>query len=549
MKLKINNKFIFVFLICTISFLSIILRIYSIENTLPLDVDEYGIAYEAFSISTTGLDSWGNKYPIFFRSFGDYKLPFDIYFSALLFNIFEPSQLWLRFPAVIFGALYVPIIFLLIRSITKSNLIGLIGSLLVALHPHNFYFSQIISGSISASFFIFASLTFFIFSINSKKPLLFLIISIFSLILSLYSYPLSWIISPFLTTSYLISLLFLKRFKHIIILALVIPAFLPIINQFFLGGSSVRLSNTSAFDFNRGAFMEIAEMREAGKNDLPSRVFHNKGTTSLFIFTNNYLKHFNIEYLSFERYKATIQKAPFPPLYMILLPFYFWGIILCLKKFKNPSFIPIIVLLLASPLPSAITEGAVNSKRYLASMGLDLVFVSLGIQQIWHKKNLILIIMGFVVFIFEVVNFFNYYNIEYKNDAAKNFALKPKVISKISSKYWPKNNLIYTTSELGEPQIFPLVGSWYSTNDYLQIREIEERDNWFYVKPFSGLYYFEDMIKLNEFLISNQDFEAIAILSLNEKEELTSNICTENISTDEINTYEKLTIFKLKKCL
>ncbi len=44
-----------------------------------LNQDETSIGYNAYSVLTTGKDEYGKSYPIYFKSFGDEKLPVYIY--------------------------------------------------------------------------------------------------------------------------------------------------------------------------------------------------------------------------------------------------------------------------------------------------------------------------------------------------------------------------------------------------------------------------------------------------------------------------------------
>lgn len=58
--------------------------------------DESSIALNALSIARYGTDEYGNRYPLYFRAFGDYKNPVYIYLLAGVFKIVEPSPLAAR---------------------------------------------------------------------------------------------------------------------------------------------------------------------------------------------------------------------------------------------------------------------------------------------------------------------------------------------------------------------------------------------------------------------------------------------------------------------
>ena len=77
-----------IFLITILIVIAGFLRIYKIATVPPgLNQDETAIGYNAYSILVTGRDEWGEKYPLYFKSFGDYKLPIYIYYIPICKNI------------------------------------------------------------------------------------------------------------------------------------------------------------------------------------------------------------------------------------------------------------------------------------------------------------------------------------------------------------------------------------------------------------------------------------------------------------------------------
>ncbi len=526
-----------------------VLHTYKLSSVPPLDIDEYGIAYDAYSIATTGQDSWGVQMPVFFRAFGDYKLPLDIYLSAFFFKVFEPSVFWLRFPAVLFSLLYIPTMYILLKSITKNDNWSVIGAALTAILPYNLFYSHIISASISASYLIFVSLTFFILALQSKHALKDIVISTGLLSLSLYAYPLSWIIGPLLIVTYTIALLLVKKLKYGFVFLIFAISFIPIILQFFVGGSSVRLSNTSAFSFDRGGFIEIGEFRQAGGNDVFAKAFYNKGTTMGYILLDNYVRHFNIQYLAFNRSDPGVQTAPSSPLFIILVLFYFIGLFLVARKWKDPVFFTLLAFILLAPLPSVITEGAVNAKRYLASMGMETVLIILAMQKIQIQKYRLLTMSVTVIFLIEVVLFYRFFFGTFSDKAFLTFSLKPRIVEETARRYWPEQNIMYTTDVLGEPQIYPLVGTWYPTDDYLKQRTVEERDNWFFVRPFNGLFYGQDMKEITEYLAENPEYQGIGVFSRKELSELPKTVCFDPLDSTYPYKGHIYLVVQIKPCL
>src|SRR4051794_6925677 len=68
-------------------------------------IDESSISYNAYTISQSGCDEYGNSWPLFFRAFGEYKNPTVIYILAGLFRITGPSIVAARALSATFGVL------------------------------------------------------------------------------------------------------------------------------------------------------------------------------------------------------------------------------------------------------------------------------------------------------------------------------------------------------------------------------------------------------------------------------------------------------------
>src|SRR6185369_5508609 len=84
------------------------LRIYKVTSIPPsLNWDEVSIGYNAYSIFKTGRDEWGVRLPLHFKSYGEYKLPAQIYASIPGIYVFGLNELGVRITPVIYGTLTV----------------------------------------------------------------------------------------------------------------------------------------------------------------------------------------------------------------------------------------------------------------------------------------------------------------------------------------------------------------------------------------------------------------------------------------------------------
>ena len=65
--------------------------------------DEAAFGYNGWTIAHFGTDQFGTHWPLFFRSFGDYKGPVGVYLEAIL-TTFLPLSPWvIRIPNAVAG--------------------------------------------------------------------------------------------------------------------------------------------------------------------------------------------------------------------------------------------------------------------------------------------------------------------------------------------------------------------------------------------------------------------------------------------------------------
>lgn len=86
------------------------------KNPPGFFVDESSIAYNAHLISLTGSDEPGQKWPLFFRAFGEYKSPTYIYLLAGLYYVTGPSIAVARALSAMLG-------------VVAALILGLVGAL------------------------------------------------------------------------------------------------------------------------------------------------------------------------------------------------------------------------------------------------------------------------------------------------------------------------------------------------------------------------------------------------------------------------------------
>lgn len=107
-------------------------------------IDESSIAYNAYLISQTGRDEYGETWPLYFRAFGDYKNPTFIYLLAALFRATGPSITAARLLSATFGFLAGGLFGLLGWRMSNRLAIGLIVAISAWLTPWLFESSRLV---------------------------------------------------------------------------------------------------------------------------------------------------------------------------------------------------------------------------------------------------------------------------------------------------------------------------------------------------------------------------------------------------------------------
>lgn len=83
-------------------------------------IDESSIAYNAHLIAQTGTDEHGERWPLYFRAFGDYKNPAYIYLLAALYKITGPSISVARHLSAALGLISAVLLGLLAWRLTEN---------------------------------------------------------------------------------------------------------------------------------------------------------------------------------------------------------------------------------------------------------------------------------------------------------------------------------------------------------------------------------------------------------------------------------------------
>ena len=128
---KFTNFFFVIVLI-----IGFFVRFFNLSSVPPsLNWDEVSFGYNAYSILETGRDEFGRKWPLYFQSLGDNKLPVYVYLTVISIKFFGFTDFAVRFPSALLGVLAVLFTYLMVLELLKNKPIALLSALFLAVSP------------------------------------------------------------------------------------------------------------------------------------------------------------------------------------------------------------------------------------------------------------------------------------------------------------------------------------------------------------------------------------------------------------------------------
>lgn len=363
------------FLIVALAFLIRFVGISS--NPIGFTQDEAGIGYDAYSLLTTGKDQWGNSWPLVLRSFGDFKMPLYSYLSIPFVFVFGLNEFAVRLPGVIIGSLAVLATYFMVKELSGKKKLALWSALFLTLSSWHISLSRGAFEANLTTFFIPIGVWSFIKGVKSPK---WMVISAVAFGLNLFSYHSARIFTPLV----MISLAFFYRKslvkslgskwslqnilrKHKLpILTFGIFAFAALFTMF--AGAGKRGLDITIFN-PTDKWVAVSNRRYeavlAGAPDFVARMFTNKATYIYKTFTENYISYLSPKFLFINGaggwdYGMISGRGV---LYLFELILVSASLIAFIKKEKFKGMNLILIWILLSPIPAALSKGAGSGTR------------------------------------------------------------------------------------------------------------------------------------------------------------------------------------------
>lgn len=401
-------------LLITLATLSVIfLRLYKL-GTVPngIHADEASYGYDAYSILKTGRDVWGERLPLAFKSFGEYKLNLT-YLIAPAIQLVGLNTTATRAPSAIAGIATAFVLYSTLNLLYKNKIVNAILTLIFTTSPWTFGISRVFfESNVALAFFAFG---FFgiLRAIKTQKADRLHVLSLISLALAGYFYaPLR-----FIGGAALVAGLYYSRqavHKSLFIYLLII---IPILPQYFSGIGLKRLEQESGLRSFEHALIIDENRAFCGYKFCYG--FWNKPVMRLESIVHAAAASIGVNYLFLDSVDGYIVPPSTGPYLSYLLPFFFVGIYVLTKKKE-----PLLVCTLLISLLIASSGGKLSLYRNVVGLYLVFVIIALGTHASYeyvrkhtsHIRN-VLLIMFFIVAGYLHARFLTHYFLVYAKSA------------------------------------------------------------------------------------------------------------------------------------
>lgn len=383
-----------------ITLVASLLRIYALA-TLPaaLNRDEAALGYNAWLLQTSGVDEWGERWPVALQSFGDYKLPGYPLLTIISFWLFGRTDFAVRMPSAVAGSLLPLAVWFLLKQTQSSKRASIFAAWLIAVSPFSIFYARM-AFEASVALTIFTVVIALVFrSLASRLPSWRQLLSISILLTAaIFTYNTPLLLTPFLIMAILLFSIGRSWRNYMpVVMALLLPL---IIGAFSLWQLSQHKAGISIFS-DPTITAEIMQ-RYAQASSLSEKFMASKYVVYLGMMAKNMFASWSPNFLIIRGGSHpwhTIPQAAHLTWFSYL--FGIGGVFLAthavlrsigsLRSWSFPQRTRAILLwlLLAGLAPAAITTDAPHATRSLLFLVLLVVFAAISADLIlaWIEKK------------------------------------------------------------------------------------------------------------------------------------------------------------------
>lgn len=418
--------------------------------------DEVDVSYQAFVFNTRESDYFGNKFPVHFHSYSDWRTSLYIYSVALTQRIFGHNDFSVRLPSAIYTVLSVYVFYLIINIIFNQKSWALIGALIFSITPWLFIYSRSAFEATGMILFLLLGTYFWIKYLRLQKDN-YLFASVFFFITTMYFYSTAKLFLIFIAFSILIlwfkKLIGLSIKSKIILILLVTTMSLPFLTDLYKGRAGYRFSYINIFsdptvsknvDYLRYEDSVVLHGQQIGLTpSLLSKVFHNKIALWGHTFITNYFSSFSTDFLFLKgdgNLRQGIQSSGnllYPDFFLIILGISF---VFYKKSSNRKIYLFFLINLLLAPISFALTRDSAfpHATRLILMLPFFIFFSTLGLKKLYQlSKSKVLIVVILFIYLLSFSRFIHQYYYHYPNISARDwhYGMKEAVVKSLEYNY------------------------------------------------------------------------------------------------------------------
>ena len=478
------------FTLAAIVTLAAVLRFYQLGKNPPsLNLDEVAIGYNAYSILKTGMDEYGKRLPLVFRSHDDYKPPLYIYLSVPSIAASGLNPFAVRFPSALAGTLTVLLTYFLVRELfprLKLSVfsfqfsVGEIAALLLAISPWHLQVSRVAFETNIAVFLTVLGVWTFLKGIRGNGRWWIGTAASFSL--SLYTYQTSRLFIPL----FLVALagiygktIWLKRRDACIAAFAFLILSLPLSPILFSQAGLMRFKGTSVFEHPGLVEKETGRrVVDAQRQDwLGVKFLHNRYFAGFLTVSDGYLKHFQPDLLFLGTKGMPYNHAPnVGLLYLGELPLILLGLCKMAHLKDRRPFGILLGWLLLSPVASALTWDIPSSVRMTVALPTLQIFSAVGVLTALAKVTkmrkgfrIVTFMLSAVLVAGSVYHYLHQYYVHGPLEFAESWQYGYKEAAEYADLHKDENSKVIVSTNLRQPQNFFAFYTKYDPWTYINI--------------------------------------------------------------------------------
>ena len=468
---------------------------YLIYNPPSLNWDEVSHGYNAYSILKTGMDQWGQRFPIFnFRAYGDYPTTLNLYLTMPLIAFFGLTDLAVRLPHAFLGVLTIVSVYFLAWGITKKRNVSLFAAFLSATEPWYIFTSRFVLQSNLSVFLLISAVACFV---NRDKKKFLFPLSILLFTLTLFSYHTTRIFSPL----FLIGIFLIFRDEIRNKMVYIFASLFLILSAYILISPNATARGNVLFIVDRGAIGKIESLRVSSNLPEPvKRLIYNRPVYFAGQFLRNYVSYFSPQFLFLNggtQYQFSV--PGFGLLYPVSLPFFYIGLVLLIvESLRDKNYRLLTLWLILSPVAASVTNESFAVIRATTMLPVPEVLIAIGfywaLEKIDRRYVGAVLIAYFGLYYIFMENYLVDYFTKYRVNYSWSWQYGYEQVVDYAKAHYGDYDKIIITKKYGEPHEYFLFFLNYDPakyqNDANKIAFFQS--NWYWVDRFDKFYFVND---------------------------------------------------------